>query len=480
MTSFDKLRQLGVSFGANGDEAVDTTVMVESIDQLKWLLDIGLDDKGRAEHFAVLFAATGGGGEGFADELVRNIAAYAVGDEALSDDAREAIAPAFPLTIGGDRRSATDHRGREEGSQPHRRHAEPRALHRRDDEAGWLLLLRGHQSDLHLRHVHPGRLDRRDGSDFQIVGLTAARPRRSRTTPGQAGRAGSGGPGECSSGRDRRATAVGDGTTGDRGTKGTDGTDGDNGTGSQAATIWIKKALTAPQLVFYTQSGPGAKGGDGGDGGLGQPGGNGGNGVSCGCTGNAGGSGKAGGPGRQGRQGRRRRERHGRAGQHHRVRADRRRHRQGAEDPGRRAARRCRHPGHRRRRRRRRHGRLGREAQRRWLRRRQGRPGRPRRRRPAGDVHGQGRGGDPQACIPDPGPGPALCALRASNRDFESRRRHANQHQLARGVSTLRTGASRPQPDLPAAAVRQVVGLPVHDVELTGRPRPRWTPARSR
>src|SRR5690242_4655 len=83
VTSFDKLRQLGVDFGPNGDQAVETTVTIKDVDQLKWLLDIGLDDKARAEHFAALFGSTGKG-EGLADELVRNVAAYAIGNEALT------------------------------------------------------------------------------------------------------------------------------------------------------------------------------------------------------------------------------------------------------------------------------------------------------------------------------------------------------------------------------------------------------------
>lgn len=296
MTSIDKLRQLGVDFGANGDQAVETTVTIKDIDQLKWLLDIGLDDEGRAQHYASLFASTGRG-EGFSDELVRNVAGYAVGNEALTDNAREAIAPAFPLTLAV---SADPQPITVDGKKD---------LSHTDGTSNLAVY-----SDVTMK---PGgyfycaatnltftcdTFTRADsignGSDFQIVGLTPTTPKKP-DKPGQAGRAGSGGPGECSSGG-IAGHGGGDGTTGDRGTKGTDGTDGDNGTGSQGTTIWIKKALSAPQLVFYTQSGPGAKGGDGGDGGLGQPGGNGGNGVSCGCTGNAGGSGKAGGPGGKG------------------------------------------------------------------------------------------------------------------------------------------------------------------------------------
>ena len=182
---------------------MDTTVTVEYIAQLKSLLDLGLDDKGRAEHFAALFAATGGGGEGFADELVRNIAAYAVGDEALSDDAREAVAPAFPLTmaVSADPEPITVD-GKKDLSHTDGTPSLALFTDVTMKPGGYFYCS---ATNLTFTCDTFARADSiAGGSDFQILGLTPATPAKP-ATPGPAGQAESGGPGECSSGRDRRA-----------------------------------------------------------------------------------------------------------------------------------------------------------------------------------------------------------------------------------------------------------------------------------
>lgn len=299
MTSIDKLRELGVQLDANGTGPVETTVTVESVDQLRWLMDLGLDDEARAEHYDALFGASGTG-EGVADELVRNVAAYAVGDAPLTRSTRRAVAPAFPLTLnvlaepgpitvtGKQDLSRTDGR--------------PTLAVFTDVtmKPGGYFYCAG--TTLTFTCDTFTRADPIGGdNDFAIVGVTGTTPGKP-ATPGQAGKAGSGGPGNCSSGG-IAGPGGGNGTKGDEGTKGTPGSTGGAGTPSQPTTIWIKKSLNAPQLVVYTQSGIGGTGGPGGDGGLGQPGGNGGNGVDCGCTGNAGGSGAAGGRGGKGGRG---------------------------------------------------------------------------------------------------------------------------------------------------------------------------------
>lgn len=296
MTSIDKLRQLGVQFGPPGSEPVQQTVTIDSIDQLIWLFDMDLDDAARAQHYDALFRSSGTG-EGFADELVRDVAAYAIGDAKLSSSARLAVAPAFPLTLNilaadgpitvSDKKDLSRNDGRPSVAVFTDVTMKPGGYF---FCAGTTLTF---TCDTYTRADSIG-----GGNDFSIVGITGATPPKP-DTPGQAGQAGSGGPGNCSSGG-IAGPGGGQGTPGEPGTRGTDGSPGVTGTPSQPTTIWIKNKLAAPQLIVYTQSGIGGTGGAGGDGGLGQPGGNGGNGVSCGCTGNAGGSGAAGGRGGKG------------------------------------------------------------------------------------------------------------------------------------------------------------------------------------
>ena len=84
----------------------ETKTVLHDVGQLRSLLDQGLDQQGRQEHFEALFngiqpAATGGAAaaddEGGA-ALSQRIAAHVVGNAGLSDEDQAAIAPAFPLT----------------------------------------------------------------------------------------------------------------------------------------------------------------------------------------------------------------------------------------------------------------------------------------------------------------------------------------------------------------------------------------------
>ena len=102
MDLLDRLAALGVPADAAGPDGVlDTTVTVYNVDQLRDLLDPGFDDAGRRDHFDALFAGVGPeGGEGDAESrLVDRVAAHVFGAEELSDDDREAITPAFPLSV---------------------------------------------------------------------------------------------------------------------------------------------------------------------------------------------------------------------------------------------------------------------------------------------------------------------------------------------------------------------------------------------
>lgn len=113
MTTIDQLAANGipVTAPANGGP-VETKTVVHNVDQLRSLLDLGLDQQGRQAHYEALFngiqpaatatqAAVTGAQSTAADGgtlLSHRIAAHVVGNADLSDEDRAAIAPAFPLT----------------------------------------------------------------------------------------------------------------------------------------------------------------------------------------------------------------------------------------------------------------------------------------------------------------------------------------------------------------------------------------------
>ena len=113
MTTIGQLAANGipVTAPANGGP-VETKTVVHNVDQLRSLLDLGLDQQGRQAHYEALFngiqpaatatqAAVTGAQSTAADGgalLSHRIAAHVVGNADLSDEDRAAIAPAFPLT----------------------------------------------------------------------------------------------------------------------------------------------------------------------------------------------------------------------------------------------------------------------------------------------------------------------------------------------------------------------------------------------
>ena len=303
MTTIDQLQAHGipVTAPANGGP-VETKTVVHDVDQLRSLLDLGLDQQGRQAHYEALFngiepAATGGqaaAADGGAP-LPQRIAAHVVGNADLSDEDRAAIAPAFPLTAhvtaapGPITVNSKYDLSTPDGSV--------RIVSFTDvtlEQGGYFVC---ESTPLSFTCTTLTRIGTSGSSaaDFNILGKTGATP-ATPPTPGAAGQAAPGAPGECSS-AGIAGQGGGNGSSGAAGTPGTAGTNGVPGTPSMQATITIKNALTASELIVYSQSGPGGQGGIGGAGGLGQQGGNGGNGTTCGCTGNGGGSGGDGGTG---------------------------------------------------------------------------------------------------------------------------------------------------------------------------------------
>ena len=275
---------------------------MHDVDQLRSLLDLGLDQQGRQAHYEAMFngiepAATGGqaaAADGSAP-LSQRIAAHVVGNADLSDEDRAAIAPAFPLTAhvtaapGPITVNSKYDLSTPDGSV--------RIVSFTDvtlEQGGYFVCESTPLSFTCTTLTRTGTSGS-SAADFNILGKTGATP-ATPPTPGAAGQAAPGTPGECSS-AGIAGQGGGNGNPGAPGTPGTAGTNGVPGTPNMQATITIKNALTASELIVYSQSGPGGQGGIGGAGGLGQQGGNGGNGTTCGCTGNGGGSGGDGGTG---------------------------------------------------------------------------------------------------------------------------------------------------------------------------------------
>ena len=304
MTTIDRLEAHGIPVTAMaGGGLVETKTVVHDVDQLRSLLDLGLDQQGRQAHYGAMFdgieAAAKGGTAEAADDggatLSHRIAAHVVGNAGLSDEDRAAIAPAFPLTAhvtaapGPVTVSSRYDLSTPDGSV--------RIVSFTDvtlEQGGyfvcWSTPLTFTCQTL-TRNGNSGS----SAADFNILGKTGVTP-PTPPTPAAAGQAAPGAPGQCSS-AGIAGPGGGPGNPGAAGTPGTAGSPGSPGTSSMQATITIQRTLTASQLTVYSQSGPGGQGGNGGAGGPGQQGGNGGNGVTCDCTGNAGGPGGDGGTG---------------------------------------------------------------------------------------------------------------------------------------------------------------------------------------
>lgn len=313
MTTISKLKAHGIPASALSGKPLDTTLVVYDVDQLRSLLDVGLDAHGRQAHYEALFhgvasiapdsvalatvtpetvtpeAAADDGGASIANR----IAAHVFGNGTLSAGDRAEVAAAFPMPLHVS--AATGPitvNSRYDLSTPD---GSPRVVSFTDvilEQGGYFVCESTplvFTCDTLTRTGTSGAL-----ADFIITGRTGVKP-GTPPPPAPASQAASGAPGECSS-AGIAGHGGGAGSPGAPGAKGTDGTRGNNGTPSMATTITIQQTLTG-KITVWTQSGPGGPGGDGGQGAQGQQGGNGGNGVTCGCTGNAGGPGGNGGRG---------------------------------------------------------------------------------------------------------------------------------------------------------------------------------------
>lgn len=309
MTTISQLEAHGIPVTATGTGPLETTAVVDNVDQLHSLLDLGLDEQGRQAHYQALFsgiqpADPGSGPAAAADDggasLADRITAHVIGNRELSADDRAEIAPVFPLTVqvaaaaGPLTVSSMYDLSTPDGS--------PRIASFTD-----VTLLQGgyfvcagtpliFTCDTLTRTGNSGG----PAADFNITGKMGATP-PTPPVPGSASQAAAGALGECSN-PGVAGPGGQPGSPGAAGTPGTAGAPGNPGTPSMQATITIRQTLTitphsATALTIHSVSGLGGPGGNGGPGGEGQQGGDGGNGVSCDCTGNSGGQAGNGGPG---------------------------------------------------------------------------------------------------------------------------------------------------------------------------------------
>jgi hypothetical protein len=291
MTSISNLEAHGVPVTAHGGP-LETTVPVYDADQLRSLLDLGLDEAGREAHYQALF----GGVTPAASDAVSKLTAHAIGNGTLSDADKAAAAPAFPITahVTANATGPITINARYDLSTPD---GSPRIVSFTDviiDQGGYFVCEATPLTFTCNTLTRNGNSGSTNIADFNILGRAPATP-PTPPTPAGATQASAGYGGECSS-AGIAGHGGGPGNQGAAGTPGTGGSPGLQGQASMPATITIQSALNS-NISVYSQSGVGGQGGNGGQGGPGQQGGNGGGGVTCDCTGNAGGQGGDGGNG---------------------------------------------------------------------------------------------------------------------------------------------------------------------------------------
>jgi hypothetical protein len=306
MTTIRQLEAHGIPVTSVG-KPLRTTTVVYDVDQLRSLLDLGLDQPGRQAHYEALFAGTqaaaqASGAAAATDDggasLAHKIAAHVVGNTELTEQDRAEIAPVFPMkasvaTAAGPLTVNTKYElSTSDGSMQIATFTDVTL-----EQNGYFVC----ESTPLIFTCNTLTRTGTSGSgaaDFNILGKVGSTP-TTPAAPAGATQAATGSNGECSS-AGVAGNGGGAGNAGAQGTPGTAGAAGGAGTPSMQATITIQDTLTASQLTVYSQSGPGGQGGSGGQGGPGQQGGNGGNGATCDCTGNGGGPGGDGGNGGSG------------------------------------------------------------------------------------------------------------------------------------------------------------------------------------
>lgn len=276
--------------------AIQSRIIVENVEQLRELLNPGLNKQGREKLVEELFAGIPTPGGETAAGILEHVGKYLYGNADLSTTDRALIHTLFPMSITAD-------------SNPNETISTKYELKTNDPiyikNWGTLTLANGGCLIAYNKPIQIS-IDKliRTGSpptpfsDFNILGATG--PTGTNAGAGNTGGGGDKGrDGECSSGG--IAGRGGEsGKTGGAGIVGGTGGTGSAGLASQSATITINSFGSTGPIFIATRSGTGGVGGIGGKGGRGGTGGKGGNGVTCACTGNGAGNGARGGTGGNG------------------------------------------------------------------------------------------------------------------------------------------------------------------------------------
>jgi hypothetical protein len=295
VTTISNLEAHGIPVTAGG-KLVQTTTVVQNVDQLRSLLDHGLDDAGREAHYQALFGGVSAP-EGTGASTAQSLAAHVVGNAALPDEVKAPVAGAFPMTVNVIASPAAAGPLKVSSRYDLSSTSGPTIATFTDvilEQGGYFVCEGTILSFTCNTLTRNGNSGNPSIADFNILGKTPATPPTPAAPPAP-GQAAAGANGECSSAGIAGRGGL-NGNPGGPGTPGTAGTPGSAGIASQAATIRITGALNS-QITIYSQSGNGGNGGNGGTGGAGQHGGNGGNGATCDCTGNGAGNGGDGGTG---------------------------------------------------------------------------------------------------------------------------------------------------------------------------------------
>jgi hypothetical protein len=276
-TCSDKLAAYNITARPDEMGLISATVDVESIDELRTLLDVGFDAKQRQAHYNALFKGIESQGS-----LLDRVFRYLVGNDDLSEDDRGAIDAVFPLEV-----DVTTAPGPITVNKPVDLSSDTghRVVCFTDvtmEQGGYFscsATTLEFTCDTLTRSGNTGG----SAADFNILGRQGQAQPTPATPPAPA-QAGQGTNSDCSS-PGIKGGPGGKGNNGTLYTNGSDGVNGNDGQPSQTATIVINHKITlAPpvkKLTFFGQSGPGGNGGDGGKGGPGQQGGKGGGGSGC-------------------------------------------------------------------------------------------------------------------------------------------------------------------------------------------------------
>ncbi|MBV9762798.1 MAG: hypothetical protein JO340_19725 [Acidobacteriaceae bacterium] len=279
--------------------AIQSRIVVENVEQLRELLDLGLNKEGREKLVEEMFEGIPTPPGDTAAGLLNRVEKYLYGNAELSHETRRLIESLFPMTISADSNPNETISTKYLLTSPDSVYVKNWGTLTLADGGCLIANSKGVQITIE-KLIRTGKAPQ-PYSDINILGTTGAAGATG-GTGGTGGQGDKGKDGYCSSGGIAGPGGE-NGKTGGQGIVGGTGGTGSDGSPSQLATIEIFSFGSTGTISVATRSGTGGAGGKGGTGGRGGTGGKGGNGVTCACTGNGAGSGARGGTGGTGGRG---------------------------------------------------------------------------------------------------------------------------------------------------------------------------------